>query len=51
MPFLDKKKRKIVYTDFQDEVMAVREPVVFDMPKMTGAQYEKKVKDVPERPP
>ncbi|MDZ7839628.1 MAG: DEAD/DEAH box helicase family protein [Gammaproteobacteria bacterium] len=44
MPFLDKKKRKIVYTDFQDEVMAVRDSVVFDMPKMTGAQYEKKVK-------
>ncbi len=25
VPFLDKKKRKIVYTDFQDEVMGVRE--------------------------
>ena len=24
VPFLDKKKRKIVYTDFQDEVMGVR---------------------------
>ncbi|MFC1544170.1 DEAD/DEAH box helicase family protein [Gemmatimonadota bacterium] len=44
-PFIDKKKRKIVYTDFQDEVMAVREGVVDSMPKMTGAQYEKKVKD------
>ena len=45
VPFLDKRKRKVVYTDFQDEVMAVRdEPVVY-MPKMTGAQYEKKVKE------
>jgi type I restriction enzyme R subunit len=43
--FLDKKKRKIVYTDFQDEVMAIRDEEVVVMPKMTGAQYEKKVKD------
>ena len=45
VPFLDKKKRKIVYTDFQDEVMGVRDEAIIDMPKMTGAQYEKKVKD------
>ncbi|MCA9504779.1 MAG: DEAD/DEAH box helicase family protein [Spirochaetaceae bacterium] len=45
MPFLDKKKRKIVYTDFQDEVMAVREGAVVDMPKMTGIEYERKVRD------
>jgi len=45
LPFLDKKTRKIVYTDFQDEVMGVRDEVVTDMPKMTGVQYEKKVKD------
>ena len=45
VPFLDKKKRKIVYTDFQDEVLGVREEVAVYMPKMTGAQYEKKVKD------
>ena len=43
VPFLDKKQRKFVYTDFQDEVMKVRERTVH-MPKMTGAQYEKKVK-------
>nr|ABZ09826.1 putative type I restriction enzyme R protein N-terminal domain [uncultured marine microorganism HF4000_APKG8L7] len=44
VPFLDRKKRKIVYTDFEDEVLNVRleEPVA--MPKMTGAQYEKKVR-------
>ncbi|WP_420636616.1 DEAD/DEAH box helicase family protein [Candidatus Palauibacter sp.] len=45
VPFLDKKKRKIVYTDFQDEVVAVREEEALYMPKMTGAQYEKKVKE------
>ena len=45
VPFLDKKERKIVYTDFKDEVMGVRDGKVIDMPKMTGAQYEKKVKE------
>ncbi|MCH8824769.1 MAG: DEAD/DEAH box helicase family protein [Planctomycetes bacterium] len=45
MPFLDKKKRKIVYTDFQDEVIGVRDEEIAFMPKMTGAQYEKKVKE------
>ncbi|MFI4854812.1 MAG: DEAD/DEAH box helicase family protein, partial [Phycisphaerales bacterium JB065] len=45
MQFLDKKKRKIVYTDFKDEVVGVRSSEVIEMPKMTGAQYEKKVRD------
>jgi len=45
MPFLDKKKRKIVYTDFEDEIIAFRDGTVIDMPRMTGAQYEKKVKE------
>lgn len=44
VPFLDKKNRTIVYTDFKDEVRCVREEDVY-MPKMTGAQYAKKVKD------
>ncbi len=43
-PFLDKKKRKIVYTDFKDEIIRVREEEIIYMPKMTGVQYEKKVK-------
>jgi len=43
--FIDRKKRKIVYTDFQDEVTGVRTNEVITMPSMTGAQYEKKVKD------
>ena len=44
VPFLDKKKRKIVYTDFQDEVQRVRKDEPVHMPKMTSAQYEKNVK-------
>ncbi|MDC0160556.1 DEAD/DEAH box helicase family protein [Gemmatimonadales bacterium] len=44
MRFLDKKKRSIVYTDFRDEVMGVREAEGVYMPRMTGAQYEKKVR-------
>ena len=45
MPLIDKQKRKIVYTDFKDEVVSVRDETVIEMPKMTGAQYEKKVKE------
>jgi type I restriction enzyme R subunit len=45
VPFLDKKERKIVYTDFQDEVLGVREETPVAVPKMTGAQYAKKVED------
>ncbi|MEM7245920.1 MAG: DEAD/DEAH box helicase family protein [Acidobacteriota bacterium] len=45
VPFLDKKKRKTVYTNFQDEFMGVREERAVYMPKMTSAQYEKRVKD------
>jgi type I restriction enzyme R subunit len=45
VPFLDRKKRKIVYTDFQDEVMGVRQEQALFIPKMTGAQYQKKVED------
>ena len=45
VPFLDAKERKIVYSNFQDEIVSVRERPGLDMPKMTGAQYEKKVTD------
>ena len=45
VPFLDRKTRKIVYTDFRDEVMAVREGAPDYLPKMTGVQYEKKVQE------
>ena len=42
--FLDRKKRNIVYTDFEDEVLRIRDDEPVPMPKMTSAQYEKKVK-------
>ena len=42
--FLDKKTRKIVYTDFEDEIMGIREGEGVYLLKMTGAQYEKRVK-------
>ena len=45
VPFLDKKTRTIVYTDFQDEITAVREDAADYLPMMTGVQYEKKVQE------
>ena len=45
VPFLTKKTRKVVYTDFQDEITAVREDTAVYLPKMTGVQYEKKVQE------
>ena len=45
VPFLDRKTRKIVYTDFQDEITAVRDGDAIDLPKMTGAEYEKRVQE------
>ena len=45
MPFLDKKARKVVYTDFRDEITAVRDEAAVYLTKMTGIQYEKKVKE------
>ena len=45
VPFLDRKTRKIVYTDFKDEILGVRDDAAVPMPKMTGAQYERKVRD------
>jgi type I restriction enzyme, R subunit len=45
VPLLERKERQVVYTNFQDEVRGVREEDVVPMPKMTGAQYEKKVRD------
>ena len=45
VPFLEKKTRKIVYTNFKDEVLGMRDGVFVAMPKMTGAQYEKKIRE------
>jgi type I restriction enzyme, R subunit len=43
--FIDKSKRKIVYTDFKDEIVAVRLGEDIPMPKMTSSQYDKKVEE------
>ncbi|MBF0585318.1 DEAD/DEAH box helicase family protein [Prosthecochloris sp. N3] len=45
VPLLDKKKRTIVYTDFQDEVVSIREEDPLPLPTMTNVQYEKKVQE------
>ena len=45
IPLLDKKKRTIIITNFEDEVVGVRDEEVIYIPKMTGAQYEKKVRE------
>lgn len=43
--FIDKAKRKIVYTNFKDELIPREEELLLALPKMTGAQYAKKVDD------
>ena len=45
MPFLEKKTRNIVHTAFQDEILGVRDYNAVNLPKMTGVQYEKKVRE------
>ena len=45
VPFLDRHQRKLVYTDFQDEIVSVRDDDAIVIPKMTGLQYEKKVRE------
>jgi type I restriction enzyme R subunit len=42
--FVEKNKRPIVYTGFEDEIISVREDAPIEIPSMTGAQYAKKVK-------
>jgi len=44
VPLLDRGQRKVVYTDFQDEITGVRPASVIELPNMTGAQYEKRVR-------
>ena len=41
--FLDKHTRTIMYTNFADELLGVRQQDAVAMPKMTGVQYAKKV--------
>lgn len=45
VPFLDKRKRTIVVTDFEDEIIRISDEDAVVMPKMTGVQYEKKVRE------
>ena len=43
MPLLDRKKRHIVFTDFEDDITGIVDDAVVDIPTMTSAQYERKV--------
>lgn len=43
--FIDRKRRIIVYTHFQDEVQMIRQGEVIVAPRMTSLQYEKKVRE------
>ena len=46
MPLLDKRERKVVYTDFKDEVLGVREETVIEMPKMTGPSTRRRSRSI-----
>ena len=43
VPLLDKTKRHIVFTDFEDEITGVNEDAIVDIPRMTGMEYQRKV--------
>lgn len=43
VPLLDKNKRRIVFTDFEDEITGVSEDAIVEIPRMTGVEYERKV--------
>ena len=43
--FLDKRDRTNVITHLEDEIMGVHDEILIDLPRMTSAQYEKKVKE------
>jgi type I restriction enzyme R subunit len=43
VPLLDKTKRHIVFTDFEDEITGVNEDGIIDIPRMTGVEYQRKV--------
>ena len=50
VPFLDKKTRTVVYTDFQDEITGVREEVAVYLPKIDRGPVPEKGGGVPEEP-
>lgn len=43
VPLLDKTKRHIVFTDFEDEITGVNEDAIIEIPRMTGLEYQRKV--------
>jgi type I restriction enzyme R subunit len=43
VPLLDKTKRNPVYPDVEDEITGVNENAIFEIPRMTGVEYERKV--------
>jgi type I restriction enzyme R subunit len=43
--FIDKRRRDIVYTDFEDEIDVSSGDDVTDLPRMAGTEYERKVKE------
>ena len=43
--FIDKEERKNVYSNFEDEIVGIRVGDAVVIPKMTGPQYEKRVRD------
>ena len=45
VPFLDRKERKVVYTDLRDEILEVRDHQDFTVPSMTSIEYQKKVEE------
>lgn len=45
VPFIDRQKRAVVYSNLKDDTLCIRDGEVIPMPRMTGAQYEKKVRE------
>lgn len=43
--FIDKAERRNVYSNFKDEIEGIRVEEVVVIPRMTGIQYEKKVRE------
>lgn len=43
--FVEKKSQKVIYTNFEDEIIGVEEAAPIEIPRMTSLQYEKKVKE------
>lgn len=43
VPLLEKSKRHVVYTNFEDEITGVRKEAPISIPRMTGAEYQRKV--------